>query len=76
MNKDMMVYVPQIVIDVSDKLINGKTTSNERHNYSIRLEAIRDYCNMVLEQESKNPNKNIRKSDHKRSPNSIRKESQ
>lgn len=56
-----MVYVPQIVLDVSDKLINGKTTSNERHNYILRLEAIRDYCNMVLEQESKNPNRHFRK---------------
>lgn len=52
----------EIVLDVSDKLINIKTTSNESHNYNIRLESIRDYCNGVLEQESKDPNKNFNKS--------------
>ena len=48
MNKDMMVCVPQIILDVSDKLIDGKTTSNESHNYRIRLEAVLITVSIVL----------------------------
>jgi len=61
MNKEMIVYVPQIVIDVAENFAKSRDTSNAKNNYMIRLEAIRDYCNMVLEQDKKNPNNHFRK---------------
>lgn len=61
MNKEMMIYVPQMVIDVAENFASSKPQSNARNNYMLRLEAIRDYCNMVLEQDKNKPNGYFRK---------------
>jgi hypothetical protein len=44
--------VPQIIIDLGDKF-SSVTNNNEKFNYQLRLEQIRDYCSMVLDQEQK-----------------------
>jgi len=40
--------VPQIVIDCAENLLNAKH-DHMRDAYSMRLEAIRDYCNQALQ---------------------------
>lgn len=43
--------VPQVIIDVAENLINAKQ-ENMRTNYIMRLEAIRDYCDAIIKQQS------------------------
>ena len=43
-----MHLVPQIVIDVGSKINDTSIRNNEKINYVSRIEAIRDYCNSLL----------------------------
>lgn len=56
--------VPQIIIDLCDKF-SSVTNVNEKFNYQMRLEQIRDYCNTILEQEDKKSKNNIFRSKRK-----------
>ena len=47
MNQNKIHMVPQIVVDVAENLMNAKH-DHMRDNYTLRLEAIRDYCNEAL----------------------------
>jgi DNA-directed RNA polymerase specialized sigma54-like protein len=47
MNQNKIHMVPQIVIDCAENLMNTKI-DHMRDNYTLRLEAIRDYCNEAL----------------------------
>lgn len=47
MNQNKIHFVPQPVIDIAESLANTKQ-EHIRVNYVARLEAIRDYCNYVL----------------------------
>jgi hypothetical protein len=49
--------VPQIVIDVAENLMNAKH-DHMKDNYTLRLEAIRDYCDAALKQAS-NPTRQV-----------------
>jgi hypothetical protein len=40
--------VPPSVVDIVEKLHSPIAHENEKHNYVIRLEAIRDYCSDVI----------------------------
>lgn len=40
--------VPANIIDLAQKLNDKDIRENERHNYELRLEAIRDYCTTFL----------------------------
>jgi hypothetical protein len=48
--------VPAIVIDLVDKINDNITRENEKNNYVLRLEAIREYTNVCLATYSKNKN--------------------
>ena len=47
MNQNRIHMVPQIVVDCAENLINAKH-DHMRDDYSLRLEAIRDYCDEAL----------------------------
>lgn len=47
LNKNKMHLVPQIIIDCAEGLVKAKR-ANERDQYLIRLEAIRDYCDEAV----------------------------
>lgn len=40
--------VPVNIIDIVDRINDKNTKDNERMNLIIRLETIRDYCNVAL----------------------------
>lgn len=40
--------VPPSVVDIVEKLHSPIAHENEKHNYVLRLEAIRDYCSDVI----------------------------
>jgi hypothetical protein len=46
--KHNMHLLPQIVIDLVDNALNESKHENERSNYLLRLETIRDYCNAAI----------------------------
>ena len=47
MNKNIHL-VPVNIVDIVDRINDKNTKENERMNLIIRLETIRDYCNVVL----------------------------
>ena len=47
MNQNKIHMVPQIVIDCAENLMNTKI-DHMRDNYTLRLVAMRDYCNVAL----------------------------
>jgi len=53
MNKEMIDLVPQLIIDLATNYATSNN-SNVKHNYMLRLEAIRDYCNLALNQNQNN----------------------
>ena len=55
--------IPANVLDIGTKLLNSNLLENERLNYIIRLETIRDYCITTLNKQTNiaNYNKNKRK---------------
>ena len=46
--KNNLHLVPVNVQDIVEKLSNKNMKENERMNYQLRLEAIRNYCDEVL----------------------------
>lgn len=59
------LLVPQIIVDLSRDYLSNKNPI-VADTYKQRLESIRDYCNLVLEQDKKhfstvNKNKNFKK---------------
>lgn len=46
--KHNMHLLPQIVIDLADNALNESKHENERSNYILRLETIRDYCSAAI----------------------------
>ena len=52
--KNNLHLVPVSVQDIVEKLANKDMRENERMNYVLRLEAIRDYCDVALKK-SHNP---------------------
>jgi hypothetical protein len=48
--------VPANVMDLVDKINDGITRENERNNYVLRLEAIRDYTTICLNTYSRDKN--------------------
>jgi hypothetical protein len=53
--------LPVNVIDLGQKLMDFNIKENERSNYELRLEAIRDYCTMVLNTYSRDKSSFIEK---------------
>jgi len=49
LNQNRVHMVPQIVVDVAENLMNAKH-DHMRDTYTLRLEAIRDYCDAALKQ--------------------------
>lgn len=45
--------LPVNVIDIVDKF-NNTTNNNEKFNYQLRVEAIRDYCDQALKKQLSN----------------------
>lgn len=60
MNQNKIHFVPQPVIDIAESLANTKQ-EHIRVNYITRLEAIRDYCNSILDKGDKHNNFTARK---------------
>lgn len=48
-SKDKIHLVPPIVQDRGTGALDDKKSINERSNYVVQLEAIRDYCSDVIE---------------------------
>lgn len=46
--------VPQIIIDLADKLNAKGVSQNEFYNYQIRLEAIEEFCRNSLTKANRN----------------------
>lgn len=42
--------VPQVVIDCAEKMFDDRNNASARDNYQQRVEAIKKFCEMVLEQ--------------------------
>ena len=40
--------IPPIVLDIGEKSNSPTVRENEKMNYILRLEAIRDYCSVVI----------------------------
>jgi len=62
MLKDRLHLVPQVILDVAEKLSTADSNSL-RTNYRDRLEATRDYCESILKadrQDEKQRTKNRR----------------
>jgi hypothetical protein len=55
--------VPANVIDLTDKIGDTNIRENERNNYVLRLEAIRDYTTMCLNTYSRDRNSFMNKQD-------------
>jgi hypothetical protein len=56
--------VPPSVVDIVEKLYSPIAHENEKMNYILRLEAIRDYCNEIVAKQ----NQKVFKSQEKRKP--------
>jgi hypothetical protein len=54
--------VPPSVVDIVEKLHSPIAHENEKMNYILRLEAIRDYCNEIVTKQ----NQKVFKSQEKR----------
>lgn len=52
--------VPPILVDYAERLM-AEQTAEIRENYAIRLEAVRDYCNHILDIHQKSKVKAPRK---------------
>lgn len=51
--------LPVSIIDLVEKLNQTKLRENERMNYVLRLEAIRDYCDAALRKSDQDSKKKI-----------------
>ena len=40
--------IPPIVLDIGEKSNSPTVRENEKMNYILRLEAIRDYCSVII----------------------------
>ena len=58
MNKDNMHLVPPSVTDIVEKINSPTAHPNEKMNYLLRLEAIRDYCIASINKHNANVQKN------------------
>lgn len=47
--------VPQVIIDLVNHMNSDNTPYNTKVNYQMRIEAIRDYCNTVLDVNKQQP---------------------
>jgi hypothetical protein len=56
--------IPPIVLDIVDKFNSPNVRENEKLNYILRLEAIRDYCNNIIDKH--NSQKEIKNSNTRR----------
>lgn len=54
--------IPANIMDIFEKLNNPNLKENEKQQYIIRLETIRDYCDAAVKKASiTKPNLNVRK---------------
>lgn len=44
--------VPQVVIDCAERMLDERSNQNTRDNYAQRIEAIKRFCEVVLEQKN------------------------
>ena len=58
MNKDNIHLVPPSVTDIVEKINSPLAHPNEKMNYLLRLEAIRDYCISSINKHNTNTQKN------------------
>lgn len=47
-----MHMVPQVVVDCAENIFNPVNNAHMRDAYVMRIEAIRDYCNEMLQKSS------------------------
>lgn len=40
--------IPVNIQDIVEKMLDKNTRENEKHNYTLRIEAVRDYCSDAL----------------------------
>jgi hypothetical protein len=57
-NDNNMHLVPPSVIDIVEKINSSTAHPNEKMNYLMRLEAIRDYCMSSINKHNTNVQKN------------------
>lgn len=62
-NMKNLHLVPAIVIDLFDKINDNNIRENERNNYVLRLEAIREYTTTCLNTHYRDKQSFINKSD-------------
>lgn len=48
--------VPALIQDLVSKLVDPSIRENEKFNYQIRIEAIKDYCEVALNNANKKTN--------------------
>lgn len=58
MNKDNMYLVPPSVTDIVEKISSPHAHPNEKMNYLLRLEAIRDYTIAAINKHNSNTQRN------------------
>lgn len=58
MNKDNMHLVPPSVTDIVEKLSSPTAHPNEKMNYLLRLEAVRDYAISAINKYNSNTQRN------------------
>jgi hypothetical protein len=46
--------IPSIILDLAEKSNSPIVRENEKMNYILRLEAIRDYCSLVITKHNNN----------------------
>lgn len=56
MNSNRLYLVPINVVDLVGKLLDANIGENERYNYEIRVEAIREYCDFAINKHNSNKN--------------------
>jgi hypothetical protein len=59
MKKNQLHLVPNNIQDIVEQLQNPNIRSNERMNYVLRLEAIRDYCEASIKKSAEDERKKI-----------------
>jgi len=52
MKENKMHMVPQVVVDCAENIFNPVNNAHMRDAYVMRIEAIRDYCNEMLQKSS------------------------
>jgi hypothetical protein len=52
MKENKMHMVPQVVVDCAENIFNPANNAHMRDAYVMRIEAIRDYCNEMLQKSS------------------------